>query len=140
MLGDEAHFARRRPRFIDHQFGHDRAELGERLAQREPGLVVADEADKNAGRAERRDVARHIAGAADLDRVALDRQHRRRRLGRNARDLAIDEVVEHHVADAQHRLLGNEPQRFLEIEHALARPCLVSENGRRDRDTGARNA
>ena len=34
MLGDEAHFARRRPRFIDHQFGNDRAELGERLAQR----------------------------------------------------------------------------------------------------------
>ena len=125
MLGDEAHFARRRPRLVDHQFGNDRAELGERLAEREPGLVVADQTDKDAGRAECGDVARHIAGAADLDRIVLDRQHRRRRLGRNARDLAIDEVVEHDVADAQHRLLGNEPQCFLEIEHALARPCLA---------------
>ena len=37
------------------------------MAQRAAGLVVADQADKNAVRAERRDVARDIAGAADLD-------------------------------------------------------------------------
>ena len=40
-----------------------------------------------------------------IDLAALDRDHRRRRLRRNARDFAIDEVVEHQIADAEHGLL-----------------------------------
>jgi hypothetical protein len=56
-----------------------RIALGERLAEREPGFVIADQADKDAGRAQRRDIARHIAGAADLDRLQ----------GREGRDIVI---------------------------------------------------
>ena len=39
-----------------------------------------------------------------IDLAALDRDHRRRRLRRDARHLAIDEVVQHQIADAQHGL------------------------------------
>ena len=72
-------------------------------------------------RAERRDIARHIAGAADLDFAARHREHRRRRLRRDARDLAIDEIVEHEIADAEHGLLGDELEGFFEIEHGCCR-------------------
>ena len=34
--------------------------------------------------------------------LRFDRDHRRRRFRRHARDVAIDEFVEHQVADAQH--------------------------------------
>ena len=62
-------------------------------------LVPADHGDKVAAGAERRDVARDIAGAADhlLGRRRID--DRRRRLRRNPRYGAIDEAVKHHVAD-----------------------------------------
>ena len=63
-------------------------------------------------------VARHIASTADRDLVSLHRAHRRRRFRRNARDLAIDEVVEHQVADAEDRLLADAFQAGLEIEHS----------------------
>ena len=63
MLGDETHLARRRPGLVDHQFRNDRVELGERLAQDKTGLIIAgnvarniaaaDQADKNAGGAQR---------------------------------------------------------------------------------------
>ena len=42
--------------------------------------------------------------------------------GRDPRDLAIDEVVEHQVSDAKDRLLGYLPQCVLEREHALSVP------------------
>ena len=120
MFGDEAHLARGLPRLVDHQIGHDQTgELAERVGQRQTRLIVADQADQNAFRAERRDIARHIAGTADLDRAVPDREHRRRRLGRNARDFAIDEIVEHEIADAEHGLLRNEPEGVFEIKHAL---------------------
>src|SRR6204780_4868313 len=119
MLGDEAPLARGLPRLVDHQIGHDQAvELAERIGQRRARLIVADQADQNTFRTERRDVARHVAGAADLDRAVPDREHRRRRLGRYARDLAIDEIVEHEIADAEHGLLRNKPEGFFEIKHA----------------------
>ena len=70
-------------------------------------IVVADQADKDAARAERSDVARDIAGAADIGLAALDGDHRRGRFRRNPRHLAIDEFVEHEVADAEHGLAGN---------------------------------
>ena len=124
MLGDETHFARRLPCLVDHKFGNDGAELGERVAQDETGLVIADEADKDARRAQRGDVARHVAGAADLDGIVLDPQHRGRRFRRDACDFAVDEVIKHHIADAENGLLGNEPQRFLKIEHARSGPVI----------------
>ena len=62
--------------------------------------------DEDAVRAERGDAARDIAGAADNGLAALDRDDRRRRFRRNPRDVAVDEIVEHQVADAEHRLAG----------------------------------
>ena len=38
-------------------------------------------------------------------------------LRRDPRDLAIDEVVEHQVSDAEHGLLADELERIFEIEH-----------------------
>ena len=119
VLRNEAHFARRLPRAVDRQIGHDIAiELGQRIGQRQAGIVVADQRDEDTARAERRDIARHVAGAADFGRVAPDGEHRRRRLRRDARHVAIDEFVEHEIADAEHGLLRNKLERFLKIEHA----------------------
>ena len=125
MLGNKAHLARGRPGFVGDQFGHYRRQLSERLAEFGASLVAADQADENALGAQRRDVARDIAGAADLERVAGDFEHRGRRFRRNAGDFAVDEIVEHHVADAQHGLLPDRSQRFFKIVHGLpqaARP------------------
>ena len=109
VLRHVAHLARRLPCPVDHQVGDDRAELGERSAQCAAGLVVADQPDEYALRPERGDVARDVASAADLDRVVRHLQNRRRRLRRNPRDFAVDEIVEHDVADAKNGLLRNQP-------------------------------
>ena len=50
---------------VDHQPRVDAALLGQRLLERAPGIVVADHADEDAARAERDQIARDIAGAAD---------------------------------------------------------------------------
>ena len=84
------------------------------------GVIVADNADEHAFRAEARDIARDVAGAADHDLLALHRDDRRRRLGRNARHLAIDEIIKHQVADAEHGELSGFLQLFFEIEHGCA--------------------
>ena len=55
-------------------------QLGLQLRAR---LVLADQPGKDAARAERGDVARDIAGAADIGLAALDRDDGRRRLRRN---------------------------------------------------------
>ena len=87
-----------------------------------PGIVVADHADEDAARAEARDVARHIAGAADDDVLAaLTAITGAGASGEMRDDLAIDEVVEHQIADAEHRLLAELRQSFFEIEHATQR-------------------
>ena len=97
-------------------------------------LVLADQADEDAARAERGDVARDIAGAADIGLAALHGNHRRGRFRRNPRHLAIDEFVEHEVADAEHRLAGNRMRQGVKIEHLnLVICCAVSGNDRRDR-------
>ena len=113
------------------------AELGERFINGAAGFVVADKTDENALRSKSRDVARDVAGATDLHRVVPDAQHRRRRLWGNPRDVAVDEVVEHDVADAKDRLSGNEPQRLFKIKHRCARAAhvlLLTDGDRRDRD------
>ena len=122
VLGDETHLARRLPARFDHEMRGDRAlELGERFAEHDAGPVIADKPDEDTARSERGDVAGHVTGAADLDHAVLDRKNRGRRFGRDAGDLAIDEVVEHDVADAEHGLPGHELERLFEIEHARRR-------------------
>ncbi len=119
MLGNEAHLARGLPLTVDHEIGDDGpVELSERIGEQETRIVVADKADENAARSQGGDVARHRTGAADLRRIVPHRENRCRRLGRDARDLAIDEVIEHDVADAENRLRRNQLEGFFEIEHA----------------------
>ena len=122
VLGDEAHFSGGMPPRLDNEMGNDRAfELGQGVGQSPRRVVLAGKTDENAACAERRDIARDIAGAADLDFAARHRKHRRRRLRRNARDLAVDEVIKHQVADAEHRLLCDQLEGFFEIEHVCCR-------------------
>lgn len=103
MLGDEAGFSRGRPRRIAHQHALDTGLLTQRRCQPPARIVLADEADEDAACAERRDIARDVAGAADVNLAALGRDDRRRRFRRDPRHLAIDELVQHDVADAKHR-------------------------------------
>ena len=107
---------------LDNEMRTNRAiELGKCIGQCARRVILADQADKDAVRAKRTDIAGNIAGAADLDLAARNRQHRRRRLRRNAAHLAIDEIVEHEIADAEHGLLRYKLQRFLKIEHSCCR-------------------
>src|ERR1043165_2413187 len=90
---------------------------GERLGERTSGLVIAHHADENAARTERNQVARDIAGAADHRLRALAGDYRRRRLRRDARDIAVDELVEHQVADAEHGLRSEIGEMLVEVVH-----------------------
>ncbi len=118
MLGDEAQLARGRPRGVDHQMRIDQVGmLRERGAEDLPFGIIPDDAHEGARGAQRRDVARHVAGAADDEFLALDGEHRGRRLGRDALDLAIDIAVEHEVADAQHARAAELGQAPGKIEH-----------------------
>src|SRR5258705_13427748 len=117
MLGYEAHLSRRRPRRIAHQHAFDQALLRQRGLKFRTRLVLPDQSDEDAARAERGDVARDVAGAADIGLAALDRNHRRGRFRRNPRHLAVDEFVEHKVADAKHRLADNRMRKGVKIEH-----------------------
>ncbi len=83
-------------------------------------VVLADQAYEDTARAERGDVARHIAGAADIGLAALHGNDRRRRFRRNPRHLAIDEFVEHEIADAEHGLAGNRMRQGFKIEHRFS--------------------
>ena len=120
MLGHKAHLARGLARRIDHQMEFDQRMGAERLGQCAAGIVVADDADEDAARAERNQVARDIAGAADHQFAALDRDHRRGRFRRNARHLAIDKFIQHQIADAEHGLLGERGKVLVEIEHGFS--------------------
>ena len=81
------------------------------------GPVVSDQAYKNATRAQRGDIARNVPGAADIGFISLDGQHRRRCLRRDPRDFAIDEFIEHEVADAQDGLANHCTRQGFKIEH-----------------------
>ena len=57
---------------------------------------------------------------------------RRGRFRRNPRDLAIDEFVEHEIADAEHRLAGDRIRQGFKIEH-----CFSSSVARLAKTVGA---
>ena len=52
-------------------------------------------------------MTRDIAGPADMGFAARNGDDGHRRFRRNARDFAVNEFVEHEIADAQHRLAGD---------------------------------
>ena len=73
-------------------------------------------------RAERSDIAGDIACAPDLNGVVLDLKNRRRRFGRNARNIPIDEIVEHDVADAKNGLIADSRRASSKSNMLLPRP------------------
>ena len=100
-VGDEAAFERRDAlRRVD-EVRLDIRQLAETAADRMGRLVGAHHPQEIALSAQRGDIPRHVAGAADrlLDPVQVD--DRRRRLGRNPPDAAVAEAVQHEVADHQ---------------------------------------
>ena len=117
MFGNETHFSCRRPRGVGNQHTLDSSFPRQRGFQRRARIVLTDHPDKNAARAKRGDVARDVAGAADVDFAASHSKHRRGRFRRNPRDLAVDEFVEHEIADAKHRLVDHGVRQGFKIEH-----------------------
>ena len=67
-----------------------------------PSGVAADDSRETCASTERGDVVGRVARAArhHLGRVVFQDQHRR--LARNARDFAVDELVDDDVADHEH--------------------------------------
>ncbi len=68
------------------------------------GVIVADQTDQNSLAAQGRDIAGHIAGPAQHRGFTFDGDHRHGGFRRDAVDGAIDEAVQHHVAQHQHGL------------------------------------
>src|SRR3954451_4347508 len=117
MLGNETDLSRRRPRGVANQHAFDPALLRKLSLQLAARLIITDQADEDAASAKRGDIARDIAGAADIALAALDRDNGRRRFRGNPRHLTVDEFVEHEIADAEHGLAGNRVREGFEIEH-----------------------
>ena len=118
MLRHEPHLAAGRAARIDDEMRLDRAgEARDRPGHELGRLVRPDHGDEQAAGAEAGEIARHVAGAADHLFLAPHRDHRHRRLRRHPRHLAIDEVIEHEVADAQHGAMRELLQRGLVVEH-----------------------
>src|SRR3954452_19408686 len=107
MLGDETHFSRRRPFAIREEDSFDSAFLRKLLSQLCAGFIFTDQSHEDAGGAERGDVAGNVAGAADIALAALDGNDRCGRLWRDTRHLAINELVEHDIPDAEYDLPGH---------------------------------
>ena len=130
MLGDEAHFSRRRAAAIGRPA---RPRSGSSFASSAFSFAPASSSPTRPAKMQRApsdgDVARDVAGAADIGLAALDRDHRRRRFRRNARHLAIDEFVEHEVADAEHGLPDDRLAQGFKIEH-LARLLSVASSAK----------
>jgi hypothetical protein len=95
MLGDEADFSCGRTPCIDDKMGLDQGLGGQRPHERAAGFILSHDPEENAARAERRNIARNVAGPADRELVAFHCENRSRCLGRNAGYFAVDEVVEH---------------------------------------------
>ena len=141
VFGDEPDLARGRARSIDDEARFDVRLVGKRHPHRPPAIIVADHADEQTTRAKRGNVAGDISGAADHDLLAIDGDDRRRRLRRDPRHFAIDEVVKHEIADAQHGLCVELREPVLEIEHQAlpiaggSGSIAFTGNGRRGRGT-----
>src|SRR5258705_2119722 len=139
MCGEEADLWGLRPWGIADQQALDPAVLRKQSFELAAGVVLADQADEDAASAERGDVARDIAGAADIGLAALDRDDRRWRFRGNPRHLAVDEFVQHEVADAEHGLAADSVREGFEIEHLYSLPAVtVSGSDRRDRGNSSR--
>ena len=109
----------------------------EQALERRAGLVVADHRQQRRLRAQRRRVARDVGGAAGALLGARDLDHRHRRLGRDALDVAEPVAVEHHVADDQHAR-ARDARRATRRSAVSARFMRAAPSGGRSRSTRAR--
>ena len=91
---------RRQPRIAVKRRAH--MLLAEQALERASRLVIANDADQRCLGTQRGDVARNIRRPARTLFAARNSNHRYRRLGRNALDIAKPVAVEHHVADNEH--------------------------------------
>src|ERR1700745_3230810 len=105
MLRNKADFTGRLARPVEHQMEFDEWMVVERLGQSTASLIVTDDADEYATHAKRHEVACDIAGASNHKIGAPDGDHRFRRLGRDAGNLAVDKLVQHQIANAENGLL-----------------------------------
>src|SRR5947209_7792667 len=80
-----------------------RALVAKRARQHAARLVFAGHADEDAARAERGYPTRNVSRPADNAVFAPHCNDWDRRLRRYARHLAVDKIIKHHVADAEHR-------------------------------------
>ena len=126
VFRDKADLARGLTAPIDDQMKFDQRMGAQRLGQGGTRLVVPNSTHKNAARPERDQIAGDVTCAADHQFGTFDRNHRRGRFGRNAGDVAINELIQHQIADAKDRLLRERSKMFVEIVHR------VTGNGRRD--------
>ena len=98
--GDEARLLGGLAPAFHQQVGLDPFLAPDHAGEPAPHLVVPDHGEQRRVRAQRDEIAHHIAGAAQHVDIAVGAQDRHRRLGRGALDPPVDEAVQHHVADA----------------------------------------
>ena len=93
---------------------HD-APAGQMREQFPAAEVAADRADDFDGGAERSRIGGDVRGAAGRVRFPVLLDHRHGRLGGNARGVAPDVVVEHHVADHEDAETGDLPEQLADM-------------------------
>jgi hypothetical protein len=112
--GDEARLQGGRARGVGDQEALDAPLLADQAQRLVPLGVAADDPDQGHLAPQGRHVAGDVAGRAQHDQLAGAGQHRDRRLGRDAADVAVDEAVDHQVADAGHARPGQGGEQRLE--------------------------
>lgn len=113
--GDEARLDGGDPAGNGAQPRIDTGMLREGPDKRRTRLVVAGHREENHIGTERGQIARHIARPARHGAFGLDAENRNRCLGRNALDPAIDEAVEHRIAEHQRPHAGKMRDKRLNI-------------------------
>ena len=101
---------------------------GERFGQNASCVVIADGTDKYAACSKGYEVSCDVARPADHHFRPFDRNHGGGRFRRNPRDLAINKLIQHEIADAEHGLFGERYEVFVKIVHGAIG------SGRGDRD------
>ena len=120
VVGDDARLdgggparLRQRQRVLD-------AGLHERVADLVARDVAADHARQHCLSAQRVHVVGHVAGATQVEALMGDLDHRDRRLGRDARDAAPEELVQHHVTHDQDAAAAEAPDQAPRARHSEA--------------------
>ncbi len=109
---------------IDDHLRPQRRHFGQPRAQLTSRLIVSDHSKEYRLASQGRDVPRDIGGASGHVGGALDSHHRHRSFGRHALNRAVDEPIQHHVAEHQNSGAGERLQDSQQIGVAAhARAC-----------------